>query len=145
MKRLLVIHGPNLNLLGEREPHIYGSMTLNEINHILQDMATEEKFEIEFYQSNHEGKIIDFLHEKRKSADGILMNPAALAHTSIALRDAIAAINIPTIEVHLTDIHKREDFRRISVTKGACMAQFIGEGIESYKKGLKALMTFVKR
>lgn len=145
MKRLLVIHGPNLNLLGEREPHIYGSMTLGEINHLLQDMATEEKFEIEFYQSNHEGKIIDFLHEKRKSVDGILMNPAALAHTSIALRDAIAAINIPTIEVHLTDIHKREDFRRISVTKGACMAQFIGEGIESYKKGLKALMTFVKR
>lgn len=144
MKKILVVHGPNLNLLGEREPHIYGHTTLGEINDILEDLAEEFGFAAEFYQSNHEGRIIDFLHEKRKEALGILINPAAYAHTSVALRDAIASIELPTIEVHLTDIHKREDFRRVSITKGVCVAQFIGEGVESYKKGMQALIKFIQ-
>lgn len=139
MKKILVVHGPNLNLLGEREPEIYGSTTLNELNDILVKSCYGQA-SLSFYQSNHEGALIDCLHEHRKIVDGILINPGAYTHTSIALRDAISGIKVPTIEVHLTDIYKREDFRRISLIKDVCLTQFLGEGIESYKKALKYLI-----
>lgn len=139
LKKILVIHGPNLNLLGEREPEIYGSMTLVELNQKLEEEAFG-KAKLSFYQSNHEGAIIDCLHENRKSVDAIILNPGAYTHTSIAIRDAISSIKIPVVEVHLSDIYKREEFRRISLIKDVCKTQFLGEGIESYKKALNYLL-----
>lgn len=141
MRKILVIHGPNLNLLGEREPEIYGRTTLEELNEIMEDLA-KDKAKLKFFQSNHEGAIIDCLHENRKTMDAVLINPGAFTHTSVALRDAVSAIKLPTVEVHLTDIYKREDFRRVSIIKGVCLAQFLGEGIESYKKALKYLIAY---
>jgi 3-dehydroquinate dehydratase-2 len=143
MRKILVIHGPNLNLLGEREPELYGSTTLEELNEILEDLG-QGRAKIKFFQSNHEGAIIDCLHENRKVMDAVLINPGAFTHTSVALRDAIIAIKLPTVEVHLTDIYKREDFRRVSIIKGVCLAQFIGEGIISYKKALEYLIAYFK-
>lgn len=142
LKKILVIHGPNLNLLGEREPEIYGSTTLNELNNSLIK-SVEGEAKLSFFQSNHEGALIDCLHEHRKVVDGIVINPGAYTHTSIALRDAISGIKIPTIEVHLTDIYKREEFRRISLIKDVCLTQFLGEGIESYRKALKYLISYL--
>lgn len=144
MRKILVIHGPNLNLLGEREPEVYGTTTLDELNEILESIADEESLKLEFFQSNHEGVIIDKIHENRKLVDAILINPAAYTHTSIALRDAISAVNLPTVEVHLSDVTKREDFRKISLVRGVCSAHFMGEGIESYKKGLLYLSQYFK-
>ncbi|MFN4217982.1 MAG: type II 3-dehydroquinate dehydratase [Candidatus Bipolaricaulia bacterium] len=139
MKRILVIHGPNLNLLGEREPEIYGSMTLAELNRKLYEFATEHNLELKIFQSNHEGAIIDTLHRERHWADGIVINPGALTHYSYAIRDAIAAVGKPTVEVHLSDIHHREPFRKISVIRDVCVAQICGLGWRSYIEGLKAL------
>lgn len=140
MQRILVIHGPNLNLLGEREPQIYGSMTPEELNHKLREFATEHGLELKVFQSNHEGAIIDRLHQERHWADGIVINPGAYTHYSYALRDAIAAIGKPTVEVHLSDIHAREPFRQISVIKDVCVAQICGLGWRSYIEGMKQLL-----
>jgi len=140
MRKILMIHGPNLNLLGEREPEIYDSTTLAEINEILAETA-KGKAKLIFFQSNHEGAIIDCLHDHRKAVDAVVINPGAFTHTSVALRDAISAINIPTVEVHLTDIYKREDFRRVSIIKGVCLAQFLGEGTQSYINALKMILS----
>lgn len=137
--RLLVIHGPNLNLLGEREPEIYGSTTLEELNQLLEAEARKHGDEIRFFQSNHEGGLIDFIHFNRLWADSIIINPGALTHYSFALRDAIAGVNIPTIEVHLSDIHNREEFRKISVLKDICIGQICGLGTESYLKAYEEL------
>ncbi|GBC76280.1 3-dehydroquinate dehydratase [bacterium HR07] len=139
MKRILVIHGPNLNLLGEREPDIYGSLTLEEINQKLQEFAAEQQLDLKIFQSNHEGAIIDKLHQERRWADGIVINPGAYTHYSYAIRDAIAAVGKPTVEVHLSDIHRREPFRKISVIRDVCIAQICGLGWRSYIEGLKAL------
>ncbi len=144
MNKILVLHGPNLNLLGEREPEIYGSQTLDQINDSLESLADELGYKTQFFQSNHEGVLIDILHENRKKVLGVVLNPGAYTHTSVALRDAISAIKIPVVEVHLTDITKREDFRKISVVKGVCAATFMGEGAESYRKALKHLMQILK-
>lgn len=138
-KRILVIHGPNLNLLGEREPHIYGALTLEELNHKLREFAAEHGLELKIFQSNHEGAIIDRLHQERHWADGIVINPGAYTHYSYAIRDAIAAVGKPTVEVHLSDIHRREPFRKISVIKDVCVAQICGLGWQSYIEGLKVL------
>ena len=140
MKKIIVIHGPNLNLLGERETDIYGKITLNGINRQLLQSVKDKKVKIKFFQSNHEGKIIDFIHEKRKWANGILINPGALTHYSYALRDAISSVNLPAVEVHLSDIHNREKFRHTSVIKDVCLDQISGMGLESYIKGLKILL-----
>ena len=140
MKKIIVIHGPNLNLLGERETDIYGKITLDEINHRILQSVKDKEVKIEFFQSNHEGRIIDFIHEKRKWANGILINPGALTHYSYALRDAISSVNLPAVEVHLSDIHNREKFRHISVIKDVCLDQISGMGLESYIKGLKILL-----
>ncbi len=137
--RVLVVHGPNLNLLGTREPEIYGSLTLEEINQEIKNKAQELQMELKIFQSNHEGTIIDFIHENKDWAQGMVINPAAYTHYSIAIRDAISATQIKTVEVHLSNIESREDFRKISVIKDVCHAQISGHGLNSYLLGLEKL------
>ncbi|HEX9972922.1 MAG TPA: type II 3-dehydroquinate dehydratase [bacterium] len=144
MTNILIIHGPNLNLLGEREPEVYGSTTLVQLNQMLAQNARELGVEVRFFQNNSEGKIIDFIHKYRIWARGIIINPGALTHYSYSLRDAIAAVSKPTIEVHLSDIHKREPFRKISVIKEVCIDQIVGLGIQSYFKGLEKLVLHIR-
>lgn len=136
MSAVLVIHGPNLNLLGTREPEIYGSMTMNDINEDLAAQSKEANVEIGFFQSNHEGEIIDTLHNARGKYDYIILNAGAFTHYSIAIRDAIAAVEIPTIEVHLSNIHQREEFRHHSVISPVVQGQICGFGLDSYKSAL---------
>ncbi len=136
----LVLHGPNLNLLGIREPAIYGHLTLKELNAAVKKFATQNKIAVRFHQSNSEGKLIDLLHDARTWATGIIFNPGAYTHYSYALRDAVASIEVPTVEVHLSDIQKREDFRKISVIAPVCVAQISGLGLQSYLNGLNLLI-----
>ena len=137
-KHLLVLHGPNLNLLGKREPHLYGLDSLPAVNEAIRAAAKEEDLEVEILQSNHEGQLVDALQRFSSWADVLLINPAAFSHTSIALRDAISATGIPTIEVHLSNIHRREEFRRHSLIAEVAMGQISGFGKQSYILGVKA-------
>ena len=139
---VLVINGPNLNLLGTREPEIYGEDTLEELMMWLETNPISTEHSFKFYQSNHEGEIIDTIHDERHWAQGILINPAAFTHYSYAIRDAISAVEIPTVEVHISDIHKREEFRQISVISQVCIHQVFGLGKDSYLEGLKYLLKF---
>ena len=136
---ILIINGPNLNLLGEREPEIYGNDTLEELMMWLETSSDGRNHKFKFYQSNHEGILIDAIHDERQWANGMIINPGALSHYSYAIRDAISSIGIPTVEVHLSDIMKREDFRKISVIKDVCVRQVYGLGKKSYLEGLKIL------
>ncbi len=145
MKKVLVVNGPNLNLLGEREPEVYGSLTLTQVNNELEKLADELDVLLKFFQSNHEGFIIDFLHDQRNWADGILINPGGLTHYSYALRDAIAAVQLPAVEVHISDIYSREPFRKISVIKQVCIEQISGRGLNSYLDGLRLLIAHLNR
>ena len=140
MKKIVIINGPNLNLLGEREPEIYGEQTLEELNRIIYDYAKERDLEATFYQSNHEGEIIDLLQKHRNDADGFIINPGAFTHYSYAIRDAVAAVIPPVVEVHLSDIHSREDFRKISVIEPVAVTQISGGGIDSYLKAIDYLL-----
>ncbi len=140
MKKILIINGPNLNLLGEREPEIYGSLTLKDMIIEIDNYAEGKGVELKHFQSNYEGEIIDFIHQHRKWADGIVINPAALTHYSYALRDAISSVNLPTVEVHLSDISKRETFRKKSVIRDVCIEQVSGLGLKSYFKGLDIIL-----
>jgi len=137
--KFLVINGPNLNLLGKREPAIYGSETLDQLNAWLRNQPQLADDELVFYQSNHEGAMIDCLHEHMGRVDGAVINPGAFTHTSYALRDAIAGVGYPVVEVHLSDIHNREDFRRISVVKDVCVMQISGKGKSGYLEALLVL------
>jgi 3-dehydroquinate dehydratase-2 len=145
MRRILFIHGPNLNLLGEREPEIYGRLSLREVNEQISAFAKQCQVEPLFFQSNHEGEIIDFLHAHRRDAVGLVINPGALTHYSYALRDAIAAVQLPAVEAHLSDIHRREAFRKISVIREVCLTQISGLGVESYRRGLEVVLGFLAR
>lgn len=138
-EKILVIHGPNLNLLGARETSIYGQVTLKGINAELTAEAKKLGVQLTFAQSNHEGKIVDLIQDARGRYAGILINPAAYTHTSVAIRDALLAASLPTVEVHLSNIYKREEFRRHSLTAPACVGQVAGFGKESYILGLKGL------
>ena len=140
MRKVLFIHGPNLNLLGEREPEVYGHLTLDQLNQRLQQFAQRCGLEPVFFQSNHEGALLDCLHANRRTAAGVVINPGAFTHYSYALRDAIASVNLPTVEVHLSDIHTREEFRRHSVIKAVCLDQITGFGAASYEYGLEVLL-----
>jgi 3-dehydroquinate dehydratase-2 len=130
--KVVVIQGPNLNMLGVREQHIYGPMKLEEIHQQMKNFAEQNNVEIEFFQSNLEGEIVDRIQECMGDADGIIINPAAYSHTSIAIRDAIAAVEIPTIEVHLSNIHAREEFRKKSITAEVCAGVIAGMGPFGY-------------
>ncbi len=141
---ILVINGPNLNLLGIREPDIYGHETLSDIEKWLNDQEESNCHTITWFHSNHEGAIIDRLHEAMGNTDGIIINPGALTHYSFALRDAIASINIPTVEVHLSDIYSREVFRKVSVIKDVCIKQISGMGKIGYLEGVKKLSIISK-
>ncbi|MBU9889269.1 MAG: type II 3-dehydroquinate dehydratase [Candidatus Omnitrophica bacterium] len=142
MKKFLVIHGPNLQLLGEREVTVYGKVTLSEINKGLMREAQILGVALTIEQSNHEGVIVDRIGNARGCFDGILINPAAYTHTSVAIRDALAASGLPAVEVHLSHIDRREDFRRISMTAPACVAQVTGFGKDSYFLGLMGLVAY---
>jgi len=141
--KILVLHGPNLNLLGKREPDKYGLKTLDGINQELEGLAKNLGVEIEIFQSNSEGSLVDKIQEAAGKFDGILINPAAYTHTSIAIRDAISGINLPCVEVHLSNIHSREEFRHHSYIAHVCVGQISGFGEDSYKLGLTALVNYL--
>ena len=144
--RILVIHGPNLNLLGKREPHVYGKASLSKINQSIQLEAKRLGAQVAIIQSNHEGELVDLIGGARANHyGGILINPAAYTHTSVALRDALSACGIPAVEVHLSNIYGREEFRRQSLTAAMCIGQVSGFGEQSYLLGLKGLVKALKK
>jgi len=144
MTKVLVIHGPNLNLLGMREPHIYGSDSLATIDELIQQKADELGLEVTIVQSNQEGELVEAIQQAHGWAQAIIINPAGYTHTSVALRDAIAAVRLPTIEVHLSNIFSREPFRHDSVTAGVCYGQISGFGAMSYILALYAAQHIIK-
>ena len=143
--KILVIHGPNLNLLGKREPDKYGTINLEEINNSLRTHSSKLGVEIEIYQLNHEGDIVEKIQNAIGNFEGILINPAAYTHTSIAIRDAILAVNLPSVEVHLSNIYTREEFRHHSYIAPVCIGQISGFKENSYLLGLSALVNFLKK
>jgi len=143
MKKILVIHGPNLDLLGQREPAIYGRVTLNEINNRLKKIAKKKKVNLVIKQSNHEGEIVDLIGKAKSRYDALLINPAAYTHSSVAIRDAIAASGILTVEVHLSNIYSREEFRQKSLISPVAKGTILGFGPKSYSLGLEALIDLI--
>lgn len=140
MKSILILHGPNLNLLGRREPEVYGDWTLEDINAELVSVGQDLGVQVRCLQSNSEGELIDALHEAREWAAGVVFNPGAYTHTSVALRDAISAIEIPVVEVHLSNVYAREEFRHKSLLAPVCLGKITGFGWRSYVLGLQALV-----
>lgn len=141
---ILVLHGPNLNLLGLREPEIYGSVTLSEINRVLKLDGEKLKVIVDCLQSNHEGMLIDAIHNARTKYQGIIVNAGAYTHTSIAIRDALTGVKVPTVEVHLSNIYTREEFRHRSYIAPVAIGQISGFGIDSYRLGLQALVNYLR-
>lgn len=143
MKKILVLHGPNLNLLGEREPDVYGRVTLADINTGITALAKELALEVVSQQSNHEGEIVEAIGKARKDCSGIIINPAAYTHTSIAIRDAVAACGLPVVEVHLSNVYGREEFRHKSLIAPVCKGQIAGFGSDSYLLALRAISKII--
>lgn len=143
--KILLINGPNLNMLGTREPEKYGNLTLSDIENNLKNLATENNIELETFQTNHEGEIIDKIQASRDIFDGIIINAGGYTHSSVAIRDAISAVNIPTVEVHMTNIHAREEFRHTSYISGVSVAQVVGFGAKSYEFALLGLIDYLKK
>ncbi len=141
MTKILLIHGPNLNRLGQRDPAHYGTMTLPELEENMRELAEHQGHELECFQSNHEGALIDWIQEKSTEAVGILINPGALTHSSYALHDGLVDCGLPCVEVHLSDIKNREPWRAISVTEAACLKSFHGKQLKSYEEALTFLVT----
>lgn len=141
---VLLIHGPNLNLLGERKPEIYGTTTMAEIEADVVAAAGSRGVDVECFQSNHEGAIIDYLHERRKSAAGVVMNAGAYTHTSVALRDAIEAVQLPVVEVHISNTHAREGFRHTSMIAPVCLGQVTGLGRAGYTAAVNLLLDYLE-
>lgn len=142
--KFLVLHGPNLNLLGKREPGIYGSQTLEDINSSLRELSAELGCALSFFQSNTEGDLIGAIQGAAQDCNGILINPAAYTHTSIAIRDALSAVGLPCVEVHISNIHRRETFRHTSMVAPVAIGQICGFGRDSYLLGLRALFNYIK-
>jgi 3-dehydroquinate dehydratase-2 len=148
MPKILVVNGPNLNMLGKREPHIYGAESLNDIESrliVCADQVEGPKFDLDFFQSNHEGQIIDKIHEAFTDCHGLIINPGAFTHYSYAIRDAIASVQLPTIEVHLSNIHQREPFRHQSVIAPVTVGQIVGLGTKGYELALIALADLLQK
>ena len=143
--RILVLNGPNLNLLGTREPEKYGNQTLSDIESFIRKEAENLGVEVDFYQSNIEGELVTAIQSAKGNFDGIIMNPAAYTHTSVAIGDAILAVCLPTVEIHLSNIYKREEFRHTSLTAPACIGQIAGFGATGYKLGLIAIVDYLKK
>ncbi len=143
--KILVLHGPNLNLLGVREPSVYGKETLEDIERALTDRAASLGFEIESHQSNEEGELVSWIQKSIEGYDGIIINPAAYTHTSVALRDALQAVSMPTVEVHLSNTATREEFRHKSLTLAACIGQVMGFGATSYLLALDGLVDYIRK
>ena len=137
--KLLILNGPNLNLLGQREPEIYGSATYHDLLALIQETAQRLGLKADVRQSNHEGDLVDKIQAAYGAKDAIVINPAAYTHTSVAILDALKAVNLPAVEVHISDVSKREDFRQVSYARLACLATFMGLGIEGYRRGMEFL------
>ena len=138
--KVLVINGPNLNMLGIREPEVYGNDTYNDLCDLIENYAYEVGVEVEIYQSNHEGDLVDKIQSAYNNADGIVINPAAYTHTSVALLDALKAVGIPTVEVHISDVSLREDFRKVSFIRPYCKATIAGHGFQGYLEAIDLLL-----
>lgn len=145
MSSILVLHGPNLNLLGQREPEVYGFTNLEDINSLLEEEAKKLSVVIAALQSNHEGVLVDAIHAARNEHQGILINAGAYTHTSVALRDALTAVMLPTVEVHISNIYQRETFRHHSYIAPVVLGQISGFGAESYRLGLQALVNYLSK
>ena len=143
--KILVINGPNINMLGIREPEIYGKDTYEDLISYIKDGADKEGVEVSFFQSNHEGAIVDEIQRAYKKYDGIVINPAAYTHTSIAILDAVKSVGIPTVEVHISDVSKRESFRNVSYIRQACIGTVMGKGIKGYVDGILLLKDYIEQ
>ena len=139
MKKFLIINGPNINMLGKREPEVYGNITLSDIENKIKELAAELNVEVAFFQSNHEGEIVDKIQESAAKFTDIIINPAAFTHTSVAIRDALAAAALPAIEVHISNVYAREEFRHRSYTAGVCIGQIAGFGVDGYLFALRKI------
>ncbi|MCI9476521.1 MAG: type II 3-dehydroquinate dehydratase [Emergencia sp.] len=139
MMKILVINGPNINMLGIREPEIYGKATYSDLVEYVEKAASRLNVEVAFFQSNHEGSMVDAIQEAYGKFDGIVINPAAYTHTSVALLDALKSVGIPSVEVHISDVRQREDFRQVSFVRDACVATIMGKGFDGYVEAMEVL------